>query len=63
VPLSLPNNVRRIMMSIKRSESRRGHTNVRKHNVRRKRMSEVVMKCSRKLSGQVLLKIDGLVHF
>jgi hypothetical protein len=31
--------------------------------VRRKRMSEVVMKRSGRPSGQVLLKIDGLVRF
>jgi hypothetical protein len=62
-PLSLPDSMRWIVRSIKRSESRRGHTNVRKHDVRRKRMSEVVMKGSGRPSGQVLLKIDGLVHF
>jgi hypothetical protein len=61
VPLSLPDSVRWIVRSIKRSE--RGHANVRKHNMRRKRMSEVVMKCSGRPSGQVLLKIDGLVRF
>jgi hypothetical protein len=61
VPLSLPNNVRWIVRSIKRSESRRGHANVRKLDVRRKRMSEAVMK--RSVSGQVILKIDGLVRF
>jgi hypothetical protein len=63
VPLSLLDSMRWIVRSIKRSESRRGHTNVRKHDVRRKRMSEVVMKRSGRPSGQVLLKIDGLVHF
>jgi hypothetical protein len=63
MPLSLPDNVRWIVRSIKRSESRRGHTNMRKHDVRKKRMSEMVMKRSGRPSGQVLLKIDGLVHF
>jgi hypothetical protein len=36
---------------------------MRKHDMRRKRMSEVVMKRSRRPSGQVSLKIDGLVCF
>jgi hypothetical protein len=63
MPLSLPDSVRWIVMSIKRNESRRGHTNVRKYDVRRKRMSEVVMKRSGRPNGQVLLKIDGLVRF
>jgi hypothetical protein len=31
--------------------------------MRSKHMSEVVMKCSGRPSGQVSLKIDGLVHF
>jgi hypothetical protein len=35
---------------------------MRKHDVRRKRMSEVVMKRLGRPSGQGLLKIDGLVH-
>jgi hypothetical protein len=61
--LSLLDNVRWIVRSIKRSESRRGHANVRKHDVQRKRMREVVMKCSGSPSGKVSLKIDGLVHF
>jgi hypothetical protein len=63
VPLSLPDSVRWIVRSINRSESRRGHGSVRKHDVRRKRMSEVVTKHSGRPSGQVLLKIDGLVRF
>jgi hypothetical protein len=63
VPLSLPDNVRWIVRSIKRSKRRRWHANVRKHDVPRKHMSEVVMKSSGRPSGQVLLKIDGLVHF
>jgi hypothetical protein len=63
VPFSLPDSVRWIVSSIKRSESRRGHANVRKHDVRRKRMSEVVMKRLERPSDQVLLKIDVLVHF
>jgi hypothetical protein len=63
VLLSLPDIVRWIVRSIKRSETRRGHTNMRKHDVRRKRMSEVVMKRSGRPSGQVLLKIDELVRF
>jgi hypothetical protein len=46
MPLSLLDRVRWIMRSIKRNESMRGHVNVRKHDVRRKHMSEVVMKCS-----------------
>jgi hypothetical protein len=63
VPLSLPDSVRWIVRSIKRSESGRGHGSMKKHDVRRERMSEVVRKHSRRPSGQVLLKIDGLVHF
>jgi hypothetical protein len=63
VPLSLPDSVRWIVRSIKRSRSRRGYANVRKHDVRRKRMMKVVMKRSGRPSGQVSLKIDGLVHF
>jgi hypothetical protein len=46
VPLTLPCSVRWIMRSIKRSESRRGHVSMRKHNVRRKRMTKVVRKHS-----------------
>jgi hypothetical protein len=63
MPLSLPGSVRWIMRSIKRSESRRGHGSMRKYDVRRKHMSEVVTKHSGSPSGQVLLKIDGLAHF
>jgi hypothetical protein len=63
VLLSFPDSVRWIMGSIKRNERRRGHANVRKHDVQRKHMSAVVMKHSGRPSGQVLLKIDGLVHF
>jgi hypothetical protein len=55
--------VRWIVRSIKRTESRRGHISVRKHDVRRKHMSEVVRKRSGRPSGHVLLKIDGLVRF
>jgi hypothetical protein len=61
--LSLPDSVRWIVRSIKRSKSRRGHTNMRKHDVQRKHMSEVVMKCSGWPSGQVLLKIDWTGSF
>jgi hypothetical protein len=61
--LSLPDSVRWILWSIKRSESKRGHANMRKHDVQSKRMSEMVMKRSGRPSGQVLLKIDGLVRF
>jgi hypothetical protein len=63
VPLSLPDSVRWIMRSIKRSGSRRGYGSMREHDVRRKRMSKVVRKRSGRPSGHVLLKIDGLVHF
>jgi hypothetical protein len=45
VPLSLPGSVRWIVRSIKRSGRRRGHESVRKHDVWRKHMSEVVRKC------------------
>jgi hypothetical protein len=44
--LSLSGSMRWIMRSIKRSERRRGHGSVRKHDVRRKHMSEVVKKHS-----------------
>jgi hypothetical protein len=63
VLLFLPDSVRWIVRSIKRSESRRGQTSMRKHDVRRKHMSEVVMKRSGRPNGQVLLKTDGLVRF
>jgi hypothetical protein len=63
MPLSLLDNVRWIVRSIRRSESRRGHGTMRKHDVRRKRMSEVVRTRSGRRSGHVLLRIDGLVHF
>jgi hypothetical protein len=63
VPLSLSDSVRWIMRSRKRNESWRGHASMTKHNVRMKHMSKVVMKHSGRPSGQVLLKIDGLVHF
>jgi hypothetical protein len=44
-------------------EEYKENASMRKHDVRRKRMCEVVMKRSGRPSGQVLLKIDGLVHF
>jgi hypothetical protein len=44
-------------------EKREQKTRVRKHDMRRKCMSEVVMKRSGKPSGQVLLKIDEHVRF
>jgi hypothetical protein len=50
MPLSLTDSVRWIVRSIKRDE-RRGHANVRKHDVQRKHMTEVVMKCSGRPSG------------
>jgi IS5 family transposase len=58
VPLSLSGNVRWIMRRIKRSDRRREHEIMRKHGVRRKRMSEVVRKRSGRQSGHVLLMID-----
>jgi hypothetical protein len=42
----LPGNVRWIVRSTKRSERRREHESVRKHDVRRKRINEVVRKRS-----------------
>jgi hypothetical protein len=39
-----PASVRWIVRNIKRSGRRRGHKSVRKHDVRRPRMSEVVRK-------------------
>jgi hypothetical protein len=42
VPLTLPCSVRWLVRSIKTSERRRGHGSMRKHDVRRKRMLEVV---------------------
>jgi hypothetical protein len=36
---------------------------MRKNDVRRKRMSEVMRKRSCRASGHVLVRIDGLVHF
>jgi hypothetical protein len=63
VLLSLPDSVRWIVRSIKRSKSRRGYANVRKHDVRRKHMSKVVMKRLGRPSGQVSHTIDVLVHF
>jgi hypothetical protein len=44
--LTLPCSVRWLVRSTKRSERRRGHKNVRKYDVRRKHMLEVVRKCS-----------------
>jgi hypothetical protein len=44
VLFSLPGSVRWIVRSIKRSGRRRGHKSVRKHDVRRPRMSEVMRK-------------------
>jgi hypothetical protein len=44
--LTLPCSVRWIVRSIKRSERRRGHRSVRKHDVRMKCMLEVVRKRS-----------------
>jgi hypothetical protein len=61
--LTLPCSVRWIMTNINRSKRRRGHTSMRKHDVWRKRMSEVVRKCSWRASGHVLLRIDCLVLF
>jgi hypothetical protein len=49
--------------STKRSEMRRGHGSVRKHGVQRKHMLEVVREHSRRATGHVLLRIDGLVRF
>jgi hypothetical protein len=46
------------MRRIKRSDRRREHEIMRKHGVRRKRMSEVVRKRSGRQSGHVLLMID-----
>jgi hypothetical protein len=48
VLLSLPDSVSWIVRSIKRSESRRWHRSVRKYDVRRKSMTEVVRKRSRR---------------
>jgi hypothetical protein len=44
VLFSLPVSVRWIVRSIKRSGRRRGHESMRKHDVRRPRLSEVVRK-------------------
>jgi hypothetical protein len=46
------------MRRIKRSDRRREHESMRKHDVRIKRMSEVVRKRSERQSGHVLLMID-----
>jgi hypothetical protein len=46
VPLTLPCSARWLVGSIKRSERKRGHRSARKHDVRRKRMLEVVRECS-----------------
>jgi hypothetical protein len=45
-PLTLPCSARWLVRGTKRSERRRGHGSVRKHDVRRKRMLEVVKKHS-----------------
>jgi hypothetical protein len=58
VLLSLSGSVRWIVRRIKISDRRREHESMRKHDVRRKRMSEVVRKCSGRQSGHVLLMID-----
>jgi hypothetical protein len=46
MPLTVPCSARWIVRSINRSDRRRGHGSVRKHDVRRKRMLEVVTKRS-----------------
>jgi hypothetical protein len=60
--VTLPLSARWLVRSITRSERRRGRINVRKHDVRRNHMLEVVREHLLSASGHVLLRIDDRVQ-